>query len=202
MRARLPRWVVFALGALALSSCGSGTMEKQTGSDTSRATTAPTKSSGGRTPTTTDSGQTETGVGGGNGGGGTSTSNQVTIGPVFLQGPIEFGPVQVGRSRALELTVKNRSAVARTIVGITISGENASEFVVIGGKCAVGTGLAAFGTCTLEVTFTPTASGVRSAGLAISVDPSAPGGRALRGGTTRLIQPGGPPVETQTVKTG
>lgn len=195
MRARLARRVVFALAALALSSCGSGTTETQTGSSTSPTTTAPTGSSGGTTTPTTQPTTTS--------GGGTSTSNQVTIGPAFFQGPIEFGVVQVGSSRALELTVKNRSDVARTIVGITISGENASEFVVTGGDCAVGTGLAASATCALEVTFTPTASGTRTAGLTISVDPSAPGARALRGGTPRLIQPGGrPPVGTQTVKTG
>ena len=111
--------------------------------------------------------------------------------------------MQVGRSRALEITVMNRSQVARRIVGITISGEAMAEFVETGGDCAVGTRLEAFGTCTLEVTFTPTASGTRTAVLTISVDPSAPGSRALRGGTSPLIQPDGPPpVETQPTKTG
>jgi Abnormal spindle-like microcephaly-assoc'd, ASPM-SPD-2-Hydin len=197
--ARITRGVAFALAALALSSCGSGT-KKQAGSTAPPTTTAPTST----TPTTTPTTQPTTT----NDGDGPSTSNNVTLGVIFGPGeepPIGFGEVQVGSSRSLDLTVRN-ATVARTIVGITISEDDASEFRVTGGSCAIGTQLAVSESCTIEVTFTPKALGTRTVKLEISVDPGPPGGRYLRGGMGHA-PPGpihtGPPIETtEPTRTG
>jgi hypothetical protein len=195
MRSRLAASAVFALAVLALSGCGSGKVETHTESDSTPTTTAPTISGGTTSttqPTTTRSG-------------GPSTSNEVDVGPAFNQKdvPFDFGLVKVGSSRALEFTIKNVGRIARTIDGITIGGEQASEFVVTGGDCAVGTKLAASATCTLEITFSPMASGTRNGSFAISVNPCCPGGWRLRGGLVRKIQPPGPGiVTTQPIKTG
>src|SRR5512133_2958412 len=139
MRSRLAACAVFALAVLALSGCGSGNVETNAESDTTPTTTAPTMSGG----TTSTTQPTTTG------GGGTSTSNEVDVGPAFNQTkvPFDFGPVKVGSSRALEFTIKNVGGIARTIDGITIGGEQASEFAVTGGDCAVGAKLAASATC-------------------------------------------------------
>jgi hypothetical protein len=197
--ARVTRGVAFALAALALSSCGSGT-KKQAGSTVSPTTTAPTSTAPTATPTTKPMTT--------NDGDGPSTSNNVTLGVIFGPGgdpPIGFGVVQVGSSRTLELTVRN-ATVARTIVDITISEDDASEFRVTGGSCAVGTPLAVSASCTVEVTFTPKALGTRTVRLEISVDPGPSGVRHLRGGMGHA-PPGpihtGPPIETtQPTRTG
>jgi hypothetical protein len=201
MASRLALGVTLALAGAALSGCGA---EQEAGPTTSGTTSSSTSVTSRTTPTTTQPTTTTPTTTNG----GPSTSNQVSIGPAFGPGgesPIGFGTVPVGSSRVLEVTVKNESEVARTIVGITIGGENAAEFASTGGVCAVDTELDALGgACVLEVTFTPTVAGSRNALLIVSVNPKPGGFRRLHGGPPATRPPihTVPPIETQPTKTG
>jgi hypothetical protein len=66
----------------------------------------------------------------------------------------------------MTVTLTNGGTAALTISGIAISGTNAGDFGTTN-NCA-GSVAASGGSCTISVTFTPTASGARAATLAIS----------------------------------
>jgi len=79
---------------------------------------------------------------------------------------LTFASQNVGSSSAGQpVTLTNSGNAALPITSITISGANASEFSSTN-NC--GTNLAAAGSCTVTVTFTPAATGTRTATLAIA----------------------------------
>ena len=63
------------------------------------------------------------------------------------------------------VTLSNTGSAALLIAGITLEGANASDFA-FSNSC--GTAIAAGGTCSLPITFTPTSSGIRSANLTVT----------------------------------
>jgi hypothetical protein len=88
--------------------------------------------------------------------------------PVALSpGTLAFGTETVGTTSAPKTeTITNNQRVALDISSITISGADASNFTETGTTC--GSTLAAGAKCTITVTFTPSATGARSATLDIT----------------------------------
>lgn len=94
----------------------------------------------------------------------------VSAGIALSPSGLTFAPQLVNTTSTPETITLDNGDNALTITSITISGTNAGDFAQTN-DC--GTSQAAGGKCTISVTFTPTASGVRTASVVI-VD-SAPG---------------------------
>jgi hypothetical protein len=102
-----------------------------------------------------------TGTGGG-GGGGTAT---LTASPTSLS----FPATNVGSSSAAQsVTVSNTGTVAASVSGISVSNADYSQ------TNTCGTSIAAGGSCTVSVTFKPTASGTRTGTLTVSSNATNP----------------------------
>jgi len=79
---------------------------------------------------------------------------------------VNFGDEQVGtQSSAASITVTNKGGLAISISQIAITGTNAGDFAETN-NC--GSGLAGGASCTIVITFTPIATGARSATLSIT----------------------------------
>ncbi len=63
-------------------------------------------------------------------------------------------------------------ATSQTITSITLTGSSASEYAIVGGTCFVGAQITTNGTCTINVTFTPTGTGFRLATLTVGDTPA------------------------------
>lgn len=72
---------------------------------------------------------------------------------------------------AQTVTVSNTGAAALNFTGIALSGAATADFA-IGGTCAAATPVAASGTCTVTVRFTPSATGNRAATLTLASNAS------------------------------
>ncbi len=86
---------------------------------------------------------------------------------------LTFGTTGVGTPSSSQLvTIANGGTTAVTLTSISFSGSNAGDFSQ---STTCGTSLAASSTCSVYVTFQPTATGTRSANLVIaSSDPTSP----------------------------
>ena len=88
----------------------------------------------------------------------------VTFSPVG----VNFGDQKVGTSSpGVPVTLFNKGRTTLSITGITITGTNAGDFSQ---KNNCGQSVPAGGHCTITVTFTPTATGQRSAAISVSDD--------------------------------
>lgn len=88
--------------------------------------------------------------------------------PVLSAAPasLTFATTNVGvTSAAQTITVTNTGNANLTVSGVTVGGVNAADFAATN-TCTVA--VAPAGTCTISVTFRPTAAGARSASLAIT----------------------------------
>ncbi len=84
----------------------------------------------------------------------------------FLPANVSFANQAVGtKSAAQRVTLSNSGTAALTNFGITIAGTNPGDFAQAN---TCGSMVAAGGSCTINVTFTPTARGARSASLFVS----------------------------------
>jgi hypothetical protein len=79
--------------------------------------------------------------------------------------PFDYGNVNVGVGDPQVITLTNSSASSVTATSITITGTNAADFTETD-NC-LNNSVAAGHTCTITVTFTPSASGVRTALLSV-----------------------------------
>jgi HYDIN/CFA65/VesB-like, Ig-like domain/Abnormal spindle-like microcephaly-assoc'd, ASPM-SPD-2-Hydin len=96
---------------------------------------------------------------------GTGTAPQVVT---LLPASLAFTDQQVGTpSMAETLTLSNVPEGSLSITGITITGANAGDFAETD---TCGTGLDPGASCTISVTFTPSAVGARSATLSVADD--------------------------------
>jgi hypothetical protein len=78
---------------------------------------------------------------------------------------LEFGNVDLGRNATLAMVVTNSSSAPVTFTGLSATG----DFSVAAGSCpAIGSLLAASASCTLQVSFVPTLTGIRSGLLSLS----------------------------------
>jgi uncharacterized protein (TIGR03382 family) len=95
----------------------------------------------------------------------------VTAAPAASVSPasLSFAATTVGQSAsALSTTLSNTGNAALTVGTISLSGTAAGDYAISGGTCANGATLAAGASCTVQVGFTPSASGTRSASLVIA----------------------------------
>ena len=98
---------------------------------------------------------------------GTGTGPSVSLNPSTLS----FGSQTQGTTSAAQsITLTNTGNATLTLTSISVTGTNAGDFAQTN---TCGGSLAANGTCTINVTFTPTASGSRTA--SISITDNAPG---------------------------
>ncbi len=83
---------------------------------------------------------------------------------------LSLGKLRIGKtSAAKSVTLTNRGGGTLVVASLTPGGTNPGDFTR-GGSCAVNTALASGQTCTLQYTFTPGASGSRSATLAVGTN--------------------------------
>jgi hypothetical protein len=105
-----------------------------------------------------------------------TTINLTGVGLAFSVSPgyLSFGNINMpGTSAPGKLTLTNLGSTAISISSITISGTNPGDFAISSNLC--GTSLAGNSSCTVQVTFTPQATGARSATLTVTdSDPSSP----------------------------
>jgi hypothetical protein len=100
--------------------------------------------------------------------------NVVTAGPNVLLSPssIPFGSVLVNTTTAPQaVTISNTGTITLTVSNITIVDPDSGQFAkATGGTCATvyPINLAAGGSCTQNVTFTPTSVGAKAARLAVT----------------------------------
>ena len=99
----------------------------------------------------------------GSGGAGTELYVNASVEPAVTlsDGPsFAFGAVSLGTSLTNTLTLTNVSSVNQTLSSISDAGVGlAAPFALSGGSCATGLTLAPNATCTLAVTYAPTAGG-------------------------------------------
>jgi hypothetical protein len=78
---------------------------------------------------------------------------------------VSFGSVELGASLTKAVTLTNVGTTAMSISGFAITGTNAGDFTQ---THTCGTTLAAAASCTISVTFEPSALGTRTAALSIT----------------------------------
>jgi centrosomal CEP192-like protein/beta-propeller repeat-containing protein len=83
---------------------------------------------------------------------------------LFSPAKLLFGNHSVGTSASQSVTLTNTGSTALKITSITVTGAAAADFSQTN-NC--GTGIAASGQCKITVTFKPTATGTRSASVAV-----------------------------------
>ncbi|MGD0124662.1 MAG: choice-of-anchor D domain-containing protein [Terriglobia bacterium] len=103
---------------------------------------------------------TGTSTGGGTGGGSSPSLTLSSASLAFGSQPVD------ATSSAQTVTLSNTGSAALSITSLTITGTNAGNFAEIGNTC--GSSVAAGGTCTVAVTFTPSAAGSSTAALSIT----------------------------------
>ncbi|MGO8790036.1 MAG: beta strand repeat-containing protein [Terriglobia bacterium] len=93
---------------------------------------------------------------------GTGTASGVSLSPTSLT----FGSQSVGvASTSQSVTLTNTGNASLTLTSISVTGTNAGDFAQTN---TCGTSVAANGSCAISVTFTPAASGSRSASISIA----------------------------------
>ena len=80
---------------------------------------------------------------------------------------VAFGPVTVGNNLSKTITLQNSGSVPLANVVVGLGGVNAGDFTATNGCAAV---LASTGSCTINVTFTASSVGSRSATLSVQAD--------------------------------
>ena len=132
---------------------------------------------------------------------GTAVLAQLQITP----GALAFGSIDIASPAILTITLLNTGSASVTGIVTSITGPNAADFAVTS-PCSTTT-LTPNQGCTAQVTFTPLATGARSATLSIaSSDPNSPTlipltGSGVQGGSF-LLTAGGGLTETATVPSG
>lgn len=110
-----------------------------------------------------------------------TANNEVLLGAAFFgEQPANFGAVAVGETHAISFRLDSLG-VSRTINATSIVGDHAGDFSLAPGTCANGAVVGAGSSCTLSITFAPSAAGIRKASLRVEIDPGVPGGRSLTG---------------------
>ena len=118
----------------------------------------------------------------------TGTGTAVVTPALFEIAPLSqaFGSVLVGgTSMAMQFTVTNTGGSASGVPSVTLAGANLGDFAIAGNGCT--TTLASMASCTIDVTFSPTAAGGRQATLNVT---ALNGGTATASLTGNGLQPG------------
>ena len=86
-------------------------------------------------------------------------------------GTLDFGEVNTGSTSAAQaVTIQNEGEVSLSLSNISLSGADAARFAISGNNC--GATLSAGASCTVQLTFSPTTAGSRSALLVITSNDS------------------------------
>lgn len=111
----------------------------------------------------------------------------------FGASPLSFAAERVGASATKTATIRNDGAVAMNINTVTVAaGGDAGDFsVVSGANTCDGQAVAPNSSCTVGITFTPSATGGKTASLSVDSDaPGSPHSVQLSGiGTASLLAP-------------
>jgi hypothetical protein len=101
------------------------------------------------------------------GGGGSGSTPPPPPAPAVSLAPssLAFGSVDVGANSALAVTLTNSGTAALSIAAMTLTGTDTSDF---SGSSNCPSSVSAQGSCTINVTFTPTATGARSGAVSIA----------------------------------
>lgn len=92
-----------------------------------------------------------------------------------------FGLAGIGvPSRSYRILIQNTGGLPTGSIGVAVTGPNAQEFVVVSNQCA-GLTLGPAASCAIDIVFTPSAAGARSATLSVSAAPGGSLGVALTG---------------------
>src|SRR5882672_3460385 len=118
-------------------------------------------------------------------------------------GSLDFGTVTQGTSASLNISVKNSGTATLRIASVVLGGANAGDYSSSSPAC--NSAIAVNSACTIIVTLTPLASGVRSATVTITDDaPGSPQTPALSGtgvatGPGATFSPAAPSFPTITL---
>jgi probable HAF family extracellular repeat protein/YVTN family beta-propeller protein len=89
--------------------------------------------------------------------------------PLVAPTSLSFAPVYViVGSESREVSLANNGGMSLRVTAVAVSGANAPDFVAIG--CGVGVSVEPGSACTTTITFSPRATGTRSADLTIATD--------------------------------
>ena len=123
----------------------------------------------------------------------TLTGTAVNPGPIVSLAPtsLTFSSQGMGStSTAQTVTVTNTGTASLHVTSATLGGTNAGDFSVSADSCT-GATVAINATCSVSVTFTPSAIGSRSASLAFADDaPASPQSVAISGSGVQSLPPG------------
>ena len=104
-----------------------------------------------------------------------------------LTASLAFGSVNVGTpSTAQTATLMNTGTAPLTLATLSTS---STEFAVNGGSCVVGGSVAASGSCTINISFTPSSAGARSATLTVTHNASGGTSSTSLSGTGVALSP-------------
>jgi hypothetical protein len=125
---------------------------------------------------------------------------------VSVEAAQDFGTVTTGQSQNETITVTNTGDEALNIRQAAIGGANPGQFSIVSGQdnCSNNASVVGDGTCTIEVSYTPTSDGAKSATLSIpSNDPDSPATVSLTGtGSNPPTVSAEPAQDFGTVTTG
>jgi len=116
----------------------------------------------------------------------TGSGVTVSLSPTSLT----FGSQNVGTTSAAQVaTLSNPGSTALSITSIAVTGTNSGDFAIPTKTC--GASVPAGGNCTINVTFTPTAAGTRTATLSVTDSASnSPQTTSVTGTGTTAVGPG------------
>ncbi|MEA2149830.1 MAG: hypothetical protein QOD69_1660 [Solirubrobacteraceae bacterium] len=112
--------------------------------------------------------------------------------PSFGGAPVAFGGLRLGTSAPQDATIRNDGAVPMTVSAVTVTGAAAADYQIVADDC-VAAPLPANSSCTVGVSFAPSATGSRSAALSVASDaPGSPHAITLTGTGTQSVLAAGP----------
>jgi hypothetical protein len=177
-----------ATGTLATSLSGSGASNFAINSDNCNTTTLAASGSCtvSVTFTPTAAGSTSatlivTGAPGGSVSGALTGSGLAPANLTATPSQHDFGQVVTNNNSTVSIQINNTGGVASGTVSTSIGGTDTSQFAIVTPNACAGVAIAPGGSCTLQVRFTPTSSGNKSASLNISASPGGTPSVSLQG---------------------
>ena len=106
---------------------------------------------------------------------------------VSLTSALTFGSMNVGTTSSAQTATLSNTGNAPLTIGTLSTGS--TEFAISGGTCAAGGSIAAAGSCSILLTFTPAAAGARSGTLAVTHNATGGQSTASLSGTGVALNP-------------
>jgi len=110
----------------------------------------------------------------------------------LIPGTLDFGTTTQGTSTTANISVKNAGTATLHITNVALGGANANDFAFSAPSC--NSAISANAACTITVTFTPLAAGLRSAAITLTDDdPNSPQVVSVSGNANPAFVAGGAP---------